>query len=185
MNASLLTDRNWFVLYTRPRFEKKIESQLCGETIECFLPLREEVHQWADRKKRVQVPLFASYIFVRVNERERLRALQCDGAMKYVGFGGKISTVRDETIESLRLADTRRDDVRVEERYIEAGTAVAVVRGPLKGVSGILLEHRGRTRVAIQIEAIRQLVSIEVPLADLSMPIEHATRLSLETTTTG
>lgn len=161
------TNRRWLVLYTKPRHEKKTYHLLCDEQIEAFLPLREEIHKWADRKKRVEVPLFSSYIFVFVNEKQRITALELDGAMKYVRFGEAIAVVRQQEIENIRLALNRRDDIRIEETYFQVGKSVKVVHGPMRGMTGMLIEKRGHTRVAIQIEAIHQVVSVEVPVGDL------------------
>lgn len=166
-NTSRTPVRKWFVLYTKPRYEKKTYYLLQGENIECFLPMREELHQWADRKKSVEVPLFTNYIFILVNEKERMKALELDGAMKYVHFGGKIAIVRQETIDSIRCALIRKNDVRLEDTYLEIGKPVTVVRGPLQGLKGILLEQKGSTRVGIQVEMLRQLISVEVPVGDL------------------
>ena len=73
--------RKWRVLYVRPRWEKKVEDQLTERNIENFLPLREEIRQWTDRKKRVIVPLFPGYLFVHVNERERVDTFDVPGVM--------------------------------------------------------------------------------------------------------
>ena len=166
-NTSKASLRRWYVLYTKPRYEKRTHYFMRGENIDCFLPMREEIHQWADRKKSVEVPLFTSYIFVYANEKERVAALQIDGAMKYVHFGGKIAIVKQETIDALRLALIRKNDIRLEETYLEMGKPVTVVRGPLQGLKGILLEQKGETRVGIQVEILKQLVSVEVPVGDL------------------
>ncbi|NOY06840.1 MAG: UpxY family transcription antiterminator [Chlorobi bacterium] len=160
--------RRWLVLYTRPRWERKTVHLLYEQSIEVFFPMLEEIHVWSDRKKVVAVPLFPGYIFVRIgSERERMKALATDGAMKYVHFGGSLAVVRDEIIENVRLAITRPRDLRVEKTQLYLGKEVRIQRGPLRGLTGTLVEYRGHTRVAITIEAIRQTISIEVPVSDL------------------
>lgn len=163
------TRRRWLVLYTRPRFEKKIRDQLVERAIECFLPLREEVRQWSDRKKVVESPLFSGYVFVFVHERERITALETDGALRYVSFGGKLAVVSNSTIDSLRIAITRPEDVRLEDTSLRLGQEVLVRHGPMSGLRGHLVEFRGGTRVAIRVEVINQIVSVEVPVADLAL----------------
>ena len=158
----------WLVLYTRPRYEKKIYSQLVEKRITAYLPLREEVRQWSDRRKVVEFPLFRSYIFVQVKERDRITALELYGAIKYVSFGGKLSEISDETIENLRIMMQKPRTVRVEETSLRLGQKIHVQSGPLMGMKGHLVEFRGSTRVAIQIEAINQIVSVEVPVSYLA-----------------
>lgn len=159
----------WLVLYTRPRYEKKVHARLEELSITAYLPLREEVHQWSDRRKLVEMPLFSGYVFVHVDERARITALELDGAMKYVSFGGKIAEVSERTIRSLRLMMTRSEDVRVEETALRLGQKVRVLRGPLAGLRGYLVSIRSSTRVAITVEGINRVVSVEVPVGDLAM----------------
>lgn len=163
------TRLRWLVLYTRPRYEKKVARQLAERGIEHFLPLREEMRQWSDRKKLVEAPLFPGYIFVHVDERQRIQALETDGAMKYVHFNGRVAEVRPSVIDNLRLLLTRPEGVRIEETGLRIGQRVTVKHGPLAGLEGTLITHRGPLRVGVLVEAIEKIVSIEVPVADLDV----------------
>ena len=53
---SLLVPK-WYALYTRSRFEKKMLTELTDRRIEVFLPMREILSRWKDRKKKIWVPL--------------------------------------------------------------------------------------------------------------------------------
>ena len=64
----------WYAVYTRPRWEKKVASLLTKKKIENFCPLNKVVRQWADRKKTVYEPLFTSYVFVNTSETEMLKS---------------------------------------------------------------------------------------------------------------
>lgn len=57
----------WFALYTMPRTEKKVHARLASKGVDVYLPLVTTVRQWSDRKKKVQVPLIPSIVFVRVS----------------------------------------------------------------------------------------------------------------------
>jgi len=159
--------RTWRILYVRPRFEKKIAPQLEDAGIETFLPLHEVLRQWSDRKKKVVVPLFPGYIFVHVNERERLQAFDIFGVLKYVHFSGKIAAVRPDVIDSIRIAISgpRRLDV-IPDR-LPAGTPIKVVKGPLAGFKGELSQYRGASKVAVFVEGIRQSVVVEVDVSEI------------------
>jgi len=69
----------WFAAYTRSRNEKKVAGELEEQHIEYYLPLIKTIRQWSDRKKKVEVPLINSYIFVRIIEKEYLKVLQTTG----------------------------------------------------------------------------------------------------------
>ena len=57
-------ERHWLVIYTKPRSEKKVSQRLKEMGIMIFCPTVTTVRQWSDRKKKVEVPLFNSYVFV-------------------------------------------------------------------------------------------------------------------------
>ena len=65
-----LHEKKWLVVYTRPRWEKKVDTLLKQQGIESYCPVRQVQSQWADRKKEVDLPLFNSYVFVYVTEAE-------------------------------------------------------------------------------------------------------------------
>ena len=158
----------WYALYTRSRFEKKMLSELTDRRIEVFLPMREVLSRWKDRKKRIWIPLFPGYIFVNhVDTPEnRFRILNISGAVRFVGFEGHANPVPEEQILSVRKfleASIAADPYP----YVQVGTHVEVIAGPLKGIRGILVEKRGRFRFVIQVDLIRQAVSVEIDASDV------------------
>ena len=56
----------WYVLYTKPRQEKKVTDSLNAIGVEAYCPLVTVIKQWSDRKKKVQIPLINSYVFVNI-----------------------------------------------------------------------------------------------------------------------
>lgn len=152
----------WYALYTRSRYEKKVNDDLHGRGIESFLPLIEEVHLWSDRKKKVLEPLFRGYVFVRTDLRDRVPILQTPGVVRFVGIGHIPSPIRDEEINWIRILINAPDAVRREE-YIAAGETVRVIAGPFRGVEGFVLRVKDCTRVVVSISTIAQSVSVEVP----------------------
>ena len=85
---------NWYVVYTKPRWEKKVVEQLNQKGIECYCPLITQVRQWSDRKKKVDVPLFNSYVFVHLEESDRNSVFLSSGVVRYLFWLGKLAVVR-------------------------------------------------------------------------------------------
>ncbi|MBP1652940.1 MAG: NusG antitermination factor, partial [Bacteroidetes bacterium] len=56
----------WYAVYTKPRWEKKVAESLIRKQVETYCPINRVTHQWSDRKKVVEEPLFKSYVFVRI-----------------------------------------------------------------------------------------------------------------------
>lgn len=158
----------WYALYTRSRFEKKMLSELTDRNIEVFLPMREILSRWKDRKKRIWVPLFPGYIFVNhVNTPEnRFRILNIPGAVRFVSVEGHAAPIPEEQIQYVRRF--LESNIAVDPYpYVQVGTRVEVIAGPLTGIQGILVEKRGRFRFVIQVDLIRQAVSVEIDASDV------------------
>ncbi len=151
----------WYALYTRPRHEKKVYEQLLEKQIEAFLPMVERVRQWKDRKKRVMMPLFNSYVFVHIDLKDRFDALRTKGVVRMVSFGGVPAAIPDWQIEQLRRLIEYPDTLQLEE-YLREGDWVEVVDGPFRGIKGRLREMRNETRVVINIDGIYQSASFVI-----------------------
>jgi transcription antitermination factor NusG len=166
---SALTSR-WYALYTRSRFEKKMLSELTDRKIEVFLPMREILSRWKDRKKRIWVPLFPGYIFIHHIDtpENRYRVLNLPGAVRFVGFEGHPNPIPEEQI--LYVRRFLESNIAVDPYpYLQAGSRVEVTAGPLRGIRGILVEKRGRYRFVIQVDLIRQALSVEIDASDVRL----------------
>jgi transcription antitermination factor NusG len=165
--GALLVPR-WYALYTRSRFEKKMLGELTDRRVEVFLPMREVLSRWKDRKKRIWLPLFPGYLFVNhVDTPEnRFRILNIPGAVRFVGFEGHADPVPEEQIQAVRRF--LESSITIDPYpYIQVGTRVEVTAGPLKGIQGILVEKRGRFRFVLQVDLIRQAISVEIDASDV------------------
>jgi transcriptional antiterminator NusG len=158
----------WYALYTRSRFEKKLLGELTERSVEVFLPMREILSRWKDRKKRVWLPVFPGYIFVRQVDSavNRHRVLNIPGAVRFVSFEGHPVPVPEEQIEGVRRFLESHLSVDPYP-YIKVGRRVEVIAGPLKGVQGRLVQKKGRFRFVLQVDLIRQAISVEIDASDV------------------
>ena len=161
-------NRAWYALYTRSRFEKKLMSELVDRSIEVFLPMREILSRWKDRKKKVWLPLFPGYLFVRQEDTpaNRYRILNIPGAVRFVGFNGQTVPIPQEQIEGVRKFLEAKLSVDPYP-YMTIGRRVEVIAGPLKGIQGKLVQKKGRFRFIIQVDLIRQAVAVEIDASDV------------------
>lgn len=157
--------QHWRVFYTAPRAERKCEARIQELGIEVFLPVMVVRRKWSDRTKTVQEPLFRSYIFAHVDEKERLQVLQVKGIVQTLSFGGKLASISDDEIASLKLTQEDPERLSLLTRWTPAiGNSVVVTEGPMSGLEGEVLQHRGQSYVVIRINALRQAVKINVPI---------------------
>lgn len=160
-NQTDKTARDWYALYTRPRFEKKVNGQLEQKGLESLLPLRQVLRIWSDRKKKIEEPMFPSYVFIHGDAKERYMALQTDGVMRIVSFQGQPARIPEGQIKSISLVLEHGYDPEPHS-YLHVGEEVEIVAGPLIGLRGFYIEDRGSHRLVISLAAIRQSVAIEV-----------------------
>jgi len=130
---------NWYVLYIKPRNEKKAALQLHELGVEVYCPLIMETHQWADRKKKVEVPLINSYIFVKLEEKDRNIVFECSGVIRYLFWLGKPAIVQDNEILILKKWLLNHSQA-VEVSKLKPGEAYKVTSGYFKGKKGIIKE---------------------------------------------
>ena len=162
----MVNNLHWYALYTKSRHEKKVDFQLQEKGIESYLPLRQVWRQWSDRRKLIDEPLFRCYVFIHVDERGRLSALQTYGAVRVVSFNGRPAVVRDEEIENIKRILREYPAAEACEPF-HVGDRVEIVRGPLTGIQGVLEQIRGAHRLVVAIESIRQAVRFEVDVSDV------------------
>ena len=127
----------WYVLYTKPRYEKKVTAKLTQLGIKAYCPMLSEKHQWSDRKKVVSTPLISSCIFIQSNENERKMVFQVPGAVRYLYWLGSPAIVKNAEIEMMQLwLQGEVIDAKVEK--LLPGDQYDVKEGPFKGKQGIV-----------------------------------------------
>ncbi|MDI5887466.1 MULTISPECIES: UpxY family transcription antiterminator [Flavobacterium] len=131
---------NWYVVYTKPKWEKKVAEQLRDKGVECYCPLITQVRQWSDRKKKVEVPLFNSYVFVQLPDSERNAVFQSVGVVRYLFWLGKPAIVRDEEINIIKkwLDPSKGNDISVLSFQI--GDSIQLDSGPFSNQKAIVQE---------------------------------------------
>jgi transcription termination/antitermination protein NusG len=152
---------SWFAIQTLSRHEKVVRSQLEMRNVEAFLPTTKRLSQWTDRKKEIEVPLFAGYCFARLSLADRLPVLQSQGVVRVIGSGGRPEPIPEEEIESLRKLISSSSDY-ASCPYLTEGMLVEVVRGPLQGVKGRLVREARPCRLILSISLIQRAVTVEI-----------------------
>jgi transcription antitermination factor NusG len=143
----------WMVVYTKPRWEKKVAEGLQKQGIETYCPISRELRQWTDRKKWVEVVIIPSYVFVRCNEKMRLEILQFPGVLNFVYWLRKPGIVRDEEMLALQKFIDAYGHEEMELVHLTPGSKVVVEGGPLNERSGIIVDVK-KNNARIQLEGL-------------------------------
>ena len=141
----MLTEKKWYVVYTKPRWEKKTADLLNRKQIENYCPLNKVVRNWSDRRKTILEPLFKSYVFVNSSEKEHLDIRQTDGVLNFVYWLGKPAVIKGAEIEAIRDFLHEHENVQLEKVDVSINDTVKIKRGPFMEQSGSVLEIKNRT----------------------------------------
>jgi len=154
----------WYVLYTKPRNEKKVSQLLEEKGIEVYCPLQESIRQWSDRKKKIQEPIFKSYVFVKMDdyEVESIKVLRTAGTVRFLWWVGKPGTVREEEIKQIKNFLNKYKDAEINVNIVE-GQEVSIIEGPLKENSGVVLRINGN-KATLHLKTLGWNITAQVPM---------------------
>jgi len=145
---------SWYAVYTKPRWEKKVAKLLDENGVENYCPLNKVVKQWSDRKKVVMEPIFKSYVFVRVEDKEKWDLKNISGILNFVYWLGKPAVVRDEDIDTIRKFLNEFGEVTVSEiAQLKVNAKVRVKQGIMMNYQGLLVEVMGN-KAKVRIESM-------------------------------
>ncbi len=154
----------WYAVHTRSRFEQKVYDGFCGKSIEVFLPKAQVMSRRKDRRKKILIPLLPGYVFVHsdLEPEEYWDIIKTVGVVRMVGFEGKPVPAKEEEISSLMILDGT--DRTVQNRtYMKSGDRVMIMEGPLKGLVGFYLRHKGQSdKVVVSVEFLHRSLAVEI-----------------------
>ena len=152
----------WLVFYTKSRHEKKVRDVLVRRGFEVFLPMQKVLRQWSDRKKKVEVPLFNSYIFVNIPYHRTQDVLEVPGVSWAIRHNDKPAELHPKEYEIIvRFIDTGLLIEDLPAESIEVGEQVEVMDGPLKGLIG-QVEGKGSGKFIVVLQALGRAMRVEV-----------------------
>jgi transcription antitermination factor NusG len=163
-------ERKWYVVRTKPRWEKKVASQIFQKEIEIYLPVIEKIRVWSDRKKKIEDPMFSGYVFVFGNEEERYHAISnTAGAMGYVFYNKRPAIIRPEEIDYIKLSLKAPERVTIEEKQIKKGDFITVKRGPFRGMKGYVNDFKGSYKLTVNLEELSTAFSVILMLDEVEV----------------
>jgi transcription antitermination factor NusG len=162
-----MADYRWYAVYTRSRGEKKVAELMHKMGYQVYLPLVKTLRQWSDRKKKVEVPLISSYVFVKVSEREYYDILKTPGAMAYVTFEGKAAPIRESQMEAMRMAVEGNLNIELSQEAIGLGERVKIISGPMKGAEGEYVERVHKNSFIINLDHTGFSLKLEIKATDV------------------
>jgi len=140
----------WYAIYTRPRWEKKVNGLLVNKGVESYCPLNRVRRKWSDRIKTIEEPLFKSYVFVKISEESRSDVRMTDGVINFVYWNGKPALIKEKEIQTIKRFLDEHDNVELVKIEPRKDERVRVLSGPLMDQEGKVLEVKNKlVKVAI------------------------------------
>jgi len=134
------TNINWYVVYTKPKAEKKVAEQLSRLGINSYCPLIEKIQQWSDRKKKIEVPLFNHYVFVQIADKDRNLVFAAPGVIRYLFWLGKHAIVKDAEINTIKEWLSTGDPEDISVAPFKIGETIVLDSGPFLSQNAVVKE---------------------------------------------
>ena len=157
---------SWYVLYTKPRNEKKVAERLSAAGYNVYCPLHKVKRQWSDRMKVVEEPLFKGYLFIQVEDKRRDEVFNYPGAVRYLFWLRRPAVVRDSEIHTIQkwLGEYNHEDMDISE--IKLGDYVRITSGQFSGEEAVLLDRRSHKAV-VQLKQLGLQLTLSLSNNDL------------------
>ncbi len=153
----------WYAVYVRSRYEKKVHLLFQEEGIISFLPLIETWRKWSDRKKKVSMPLFKGYVFVRIAYKsDHYKVLDTDGVVKFVGIRNVASVILDRDIEWIKIIAGEPDALKDVLPEMPSGQRVKVISGPFRGLEGVVRREGRGAKLLVYFDSIMQGIEMSI-----------------------
>lgn len=150
-------ERKWYVAYVRLFHERKTAERLAAMGIESFVPVREEIHQWSQRKKKVMRVLIPQMIFIHATQKERMEALTLASISHYMVLRGEHTpaVIPDRQMRQFMfMVDYSTETIEMFTSPLEPGQSIKVIKGPLSGMEGELIEIDGKSKVVVRLDLL-------------------------------
>jgi transcription antitermination factor NusG len=158
--------RRWFAVVTTPQHEKAASRHLDFAGIETFLPTYESSRTWKNRQTiKLQLPLFPTYLLVRIDQEERASVLRTPGVRQLVGNSREPLCLADREIAFIRT--TLLEQKAEPHVGLIAGQRVRIKHGPMRGVEGSLVRKSSEWRFVLTVQLIHHHVAVEVEASTL------------------
>ena len=155
-------NKHWYAVYTRPRWEKKVDALLKRYKVETYCPLNKVKRKWADRNKIVDMPLFPSYVFVHISNAEKTTVRTVDGVVNFVYWQGKPAVIKDEEINLIKRFLGEYQNVEVQWLELAEGQQVRILTGAFTDqLACVVKDLHNRTVVRIESLGIALVATVE------------------------
>lgn len=156
----------WFVLYTKPHHEMRVAEALRELSIDFYLPLVKSLRRWGNRNRKIDVPIFHSYVFIYLKGlKDYYEGLKPAGVVKYLKFGDEFARVDKKVIVKIQEVVKYGESIEVKETYSEVERTSSICDGPLKGLSCEIIDSGRKQFLIVRVKLLGRQLTASVPRA--------------------
>jgi transcription antitermination factor NusG len=157
----------WVAALVQVHTEKSVSKKLNTLGIANYVPIQSEIHQWSDRRKKVERVVIPMIVFIHAEKDEIKKLVYHSFIHKLLTYPGQKTPaiIPDSQIENLKfMLGQSESKVEMRDKIFKTGDHVRIARGPLKGMEGELCRvDAGKTMVSVQIDCLGYAcVSVEM-----------------------
>jgi transcription antitermination factor NusG len=159
--------KSWYAVYTKPRWEKKIDSLFAGQGITSYCPLNKVRRKWSDRFKVIEEPLFKSYVFVRISGNEMSKVRQVPGVLNFVYWNGKPALIKDQEIDQIMRFLNDYQEVELIPLVIKPQSKVMITKGIMMNKEAEVVQVRSKI-VEVVIECLGYKLTAQIDRSNIT-----------------
>jgi transcription antitermination factor NusG len=169
-SISTASVKTWHVIYTKSKWELKVDSLLTKNGFESWCPVQKRERQWSDRKKIIEEPLFRSYVFIKASKEDYIKILSTNGVVNFLYFLKKPAIIRDVEIEAIRkyLGQSNTTIQVVDMANLPPQTKVEINQGLFMGQKGEVVKASKKS-VYVKLESINMMMIVEFKASEVSL----------------
>jgi len=156
----------WYVIHVKPKREKKLAEYSIRNEINYYLPLVESIRTYKYRKIKFTKPLFASYIFVKCNLEQKRTLIISGHIVQFLKVPSEKMFL--DQLRSIKFGYDRGAEYS-DAKYLKDGIRVEIISGPFKGLTGVVKNQNDVSEVILQVNMLRQAVSVKVTPAQIKI----------------
>lgn len=137
--------------------------------VENFIPTRIGYHERRGKRSKVEKPVINNLVFLRDTKSHACAIANGIVPIFYMidNVTRSLLVVPDKQMDDFRIVmDLNPDAIMEEQMTLQAGNKVRVIKGPMSGVEGEILELASHTYVVLSLAGFLQ-AKVEIPLAYL------------------
>ena len=157
---------HWFVCHTKPRCEKKFADLMVREHFTHYLALIQSVRRYGAQKKTFTRPLFAGYVFARLEPDRKDRIYQQDLLVRAMLVENEEVFLRQ--LEVVKLVCASGLEAALHP-LVKKGTHVRVQGGPLHGLEGYVDNPANPQGIVVSVDVLQQGLLVRLPLDSLQL----------------